>query len=56
MFSVIGKIVAILFMVTIGLVVLTFGFGWLTAVLWPLMLVALPIALVAWIVYKVVRA
>ena len=56
MFSVIGKIVAILFIVTFGLVLFAFGFGWLSVFVIPLFVLVLPILLVIFIVVKVIRA
>lgn len=56
MFGIIGKIVVVLFMITIGLTIFTFGFGWLMAIAWPIMLIAVPILLVVFVVYKVIRA
>ena len=56
MFSVIGKIVAILFMVTFGLVLFAFAFGWLSVIAVPIFVLVLPVALVIFVVYKVIRA
>ena len=56
MFEVIGKIAVILFIITAGVVLMAFGLGYATVVAWPILIIAIPIAIAIYIVVKVIRA